>query len=98
MTGISQMLTRWAVMCAGLSALCITLPLSGEDGAKQSVQVTNTQWVNFAPGGTIRVNDSFDYLNVEGWDQPEVEITVIKSTERRYESPEREQAARRLEQ
>jgi hypothetical protein len=44
------------------------------------VQVTNTERMNFAPGGIIRVDDSYGELNVEGWDQPEVEITVIKTS------------------
>ena len=34
---------------------------------------------------------------MEGWDRPEVEITVIKSIDHEYESKQREQAAKRLE-
>ncbi len=38
-----------------------------------------TDQFDFAPGGTIRLNNSFGDLVVEGWDQPRVEITVTKS-------------------
>ena len=34
--------------------------------------------MSFASGGTIRFNDSFGDLYVEGWDQPQVEMTLIK--------------------
>jgi hypothetical protein len=53
--------------------------------------------VNFASGGTIQVRHSFGNLTVEGWDRPEVEVTVVKSRERYYEPEQREQAARGLE-
>ena len=45
----------------------------------QPVQVDRTETVNFAPGGTIHVTDSTGNLLVEGWDQPKIEITVVKS-------------------
>jgi hypothetical protein len=35
--------------------------------------------VNFAPGGTIHLKNSMGNLTVEGWDQNEVEVTVVKS-------------------
>ena len=35
--------------------------------------------MDFAPGGTIRINGSYGDLSVEGWDRPEVEMTVIKT-------------------
>lgn len=59
----------------GLSALT----LLADTTTTQPVQVTSTEHVNFAAGGTIRVNNAAGYLSVDGWDQPEVEITVVKS-------------------
>jgi len=41
--------------------------------------VTTTEHFDLAPGGTIQVKDSFGSLIVEGWDQPGVELTVVKS-------------------
>ena len=66
---------KLAVISFGLSLLAIALPLSAAD------RVSSTERMSFAPGGTIHLNDSYGYLTVEGWDQPEVEITVIKSTD-----------------
>ena len=60
-----------------LGAVGATLPLSGEN--QQAVQISNTERVDFLPGGTIRINGSYGYLVVEGWDQPAVEIMVTKS-------------------
>jgi hypothetical protein len=90
------MTKKLAVIFFGLSVLGITLPLSADDGTRQPVQVTSTERINFAPGGTIRLNDSYGYLTVEGWDQPDVEITVTKATDDDYETAQREQAEQRL--
>jgi hypothetical protein len=61
-----------------LSVLAATLPLFGADEFERT-QVTNTERLDFAPGGIIRVNGSYGSLSVEGWDRPEVEIIVTKS-------------------
>ena len=42
-------------------------------------QQTNTEHVALAAGATIRINDSFGELDIEGWNQPDVEVTVIKT-------------------
>jgi hypothetical protein len=42
-------------------------------------QQTNTEHFALAAGGTIRINDSFGELDIEGWNQPDVEVTVIKT-------------------
>ena len=47
-----------------------------------------------APGGTIRVNDSSGHVMVEGWDQSEVEITVVKSMPYGYD---KDQATQKLD-
>jgi hypothetical protein len=73
------------------------VPLFGDDASKRPVEVLHTERVTFAPGGTIQVLHSFGSLSVEGWDRPEVEVTVVKSRERYYEPTQREQAAHRLE-
>jgi hypothetical protein len=83
-----------AILFFELGVLGMTLPLYG---AEQRVEVTKTERVNFAPGGIIRVNGSYGTLNVEGWDRPEVEIAVVKSTQQYYETKQRENAATRLE-
>jgi hypothetical protein len=86
----------------GLSLLGTALPLlceekAAENGPKQSFEVTSTERTPFAPGGTVRLNGSYGYLAVEGWDEPEVEITVIKSTNRFYEPSQKQQQEQRFE-
>lgn len=88
---------KCAAVFFGLSALGIIPPSPAADGPKEPVQVSTTQRVNFAPGGTIRVDEFSGYLNVAAWDQPEVEIAAINSTEHLYASKDKEQAARKLE-
>lgn len=52
--------------------------------------------MNFAPGGTIRLNGSYGYLSVDGWDEPQIEITITTSTDRFYKPSQQEEAKRRL--
>jgi hypothetical protein len=68
---------KWILAWTLLSA-SPCLHAEGPEKYRQ-VSVTNTDRINFAPGGTIRVNDSSGHVMVDGWDQNEVEITVIKS-------------------
>jgi len=77
-----------------LGLLGMIVPLSA---AEQRVEVTKTERINFAPGGIIRVNGSYGSLNVEGWDRSEVEITVVKSTQKYYGPKQRENAGANLE-
>jgi hypothetical protein len=90
-------MTNRLAMVFGLSALGTigSLPAAEgvyEKGPKQSFEVTKTERVPFGPGGTIRLNNSYGYLTVEGWDQPEVEITVVKSTDSFYQPSEQQRA------
>jgi len=68
----------------------------GEE-VKQPAQVTTTERVSFATGGTIRITGSYGDLNVEGWDQPAVEITVIKSMPYDFKRQHPEAATQRLD-
>ena len=78
-----------AIALLVLGAVAVALPLSGEN--QQPVQVSSTERVDFPPGGTIRINGSYGYLVVEGWDQPALEITVTKSLPRPGESKTQDQ-------
>src|SRR5260370_22121524 len=69
-----------------------------ENGPERSFEVTTKERVPFLPGGTIRVDNSYGYLNVEGWDEPAVEITVTKATDRFFESEEKEKAEKNFDQ
>ncbi len=78
-----------------LTAVVLCLPILAKVPL-ESVQVTKTEHVDFAPGGTIRVSGSMGQLDVEGWDRPEVEITFVKSTWRSGEAKEKEAGTREL--
>jgi len=78
-----------------LTAVCLCLPLLAKVPL-QSVQVTTTDHVEFAAGGTIRLSGSMGQLDVEGWDRPEVEITVAKSTYRGNTPKDRDEATQEL--
>jgi hypothetical protein len=66
-----------AIPALVLAVVMTTLPLIAED--KRPVQAASTERLSFPPGGVIHINGSYGYLVVEGWDQPEVEISVTKS-------------------
>jgi hypothetical protein len=86
-----------ATVFLGLSVIAAALPLLAEEGFPQSFDVNTTERVSFPPNGTIRLDSSYGYLSVDGWDEPQVEITITKSTDRFYKPAQQEEAERRLE-
>jgi hypothetical protein len=78
----------------GVAFSCLLL---ADEDARQKVQVTTTEHLNFAPGGTLRLQHSIGELTVEGWERPEVEVTVTKSTQDAYDQRERERATKELD-
>jgi hypothetical protein len=76
-------------------AVAICLPLAAKL-PKPDMPVVTTERVEFAPGGTIQVSGSVGELNIEGWDRPEVEITVTRSTYRTDTPQEQDRAKRQL--
>ena len=70
----------------------------GEQGPKQPFETTSTERVPFLPGGTISLNGSYGYLTVEGWDEPEVEVNVTKSTDRFYQPEQKEKAGEHFDE
>jgi hypothetical protein len=77
-------------------ALVFMFPLLLASSIKQQVEVTTTDRVTFAPGGTIRFSGSVGQLNVEGWDRPEVEISLTRYTESDNVPAQREQITKEL--
>lgn len=75
--------------------LALSLPLLAKVPLHE-VQVTTTDHADLAPGGIIRVIGSLGQLDVEGWDRPEVEVTVTKSVWRRDTPQRREQGTQLL--
>jgi hypothetical protein len=62
----------------------MTQPLFGQL-VSPLTQKTSTEHFTLAPGATIQVDGSFGELNIEGWNQPDVEVTVIKTLPYDYE-------------
>jgi hypothetical protein len=94
-------MTIWK-LAAILGAIAATLPCPAassapEQGPKQAFAVTSTQTFKFLPGGSIRLDNSYGYVAVEGWDEPEVEVTVTKSTNHYYKSAGKAEANQRLD-
>jgi len=89
-------------MIFGLSVLSAAHALLAADvveaGPKQSFEETSTEHLKFAPGGTIRVNHSYGHLTLEGWDEPEVWMTVIRTTNGFFEPSQKREASQRFEQ
>jgi Putative adhesin len=82
------MTRKFLAILIGLSARGLMTPPLFAQQLSTPVKLTNTERMNFAPGGVIRIDDSYGELNVEGWDQPEVEITVIKTMPYDYNQSE----------
>lgn len=80
-----------------LAVLATVLPAFGEDKSKQPAQVSTTELASFPSAGTIRIDNSYGDVNVEGWDQPGVQITVIKSMPFEYKLKRPDEAARHLD-
>src|SRR5580698_302920 len=87
---------RWGV---GLVAIAVGIagPLCAEGGNKKLVAVTTTQQVPFQAGGTIHLNHSYGQLWVEGWDRPDVELTVVKTPDELYTAKDQAEASKRVE-
>jgi len=79
------------------AAVAMAAPVFGEVGNKKLIAVTNTQQVPFQPGGTIHVNHSYGELSIEGWDQPTVELTAIKTPDQLYGAKDQAEATERVE-
>ncbi len=88
-----------------LGIVAIAIPVAGANSLDESptqssavqTTVTNTQHIDFAPGGEIHIDGSYGILQVEGWGRPEVAITVTKSLPSGYERKHPEKAAQYLE-
>jgi hypothetical protein len=78
-------------------AFVLVAPLLAEDRAKQPVATTYTERFNVPAAGTIRIENSFGEVDVEGWDRPEVETTLLRSSEDLYDAKESAQGQRRLD-
>lgn len=67
------------ILVLAAQAMALVAPFEG-------VEITTTETVPFVSNGDIELRETSGALNVEGWDRQEVEVTVRRATERRYDS------------
>lgn len=63
----------------------------------EPAELVDTQQTIFHSGGTLELKDSLGEVNIVGWDQPQMELTVTKSTHRRYAPEDMEKALTELD-
>jgi len=74
--------------------------LLASDEIPRRIEITKTEHADLPPGGALSLKNSTGELTIEGWDQPGVEITTIKSTKLAYpaDGAERERASQILDE
>jgi hypothetical protein len=80
-----------------VTAIALALALLADDRSKETLGSTHTERFKVAAAGTIRLENSFGEVDIDGWDRPEVEVTVIRSSERLSDSKTRAERQRRLD-
>jgi predicted membrane protein len=82
-----------------LFVCCLALGISAQaqTADKHEAEIKTTQSIEFGARGTIQIVDSFGSVKVEGWDKEEVELTVTKRTQKKYEPKDLAKAAKGLE-
>ncbi|MBO0861032.1 MAG: DUF4097 family beta strand repeat protein [Chloracidobacterium sp.] len=77
--------------------LALSLSVQAQTVEKREAEIKTTQSLEFGSRGTIQIVDSFGSVKVEGWDKDEVELTVTKRTQKKYEPKDIAKAAKGLE-
>src|SRR5579871_39759 len=72
-------------------------PVLADENLKPPAQVLSTEHFEFAPGGTIRVDGSYGDIYVEGWDQPQVEVNILKLMPFQYKPRHPKESAQHLD-
>jgi hypothetical protein len=88
---------KLALLWLALGVIAAASPVVAQEGVSQAAEATSTERVKFPAGGTIRLEGSYGYLSVDGWDEPQVEITITKTTDRFYKPGQYDEAKKRLE-
>lgn len=78
-------------------AILLALPLLADDLNKEPLSATHTDLFNVPTAGAIKIKNSAGEVDIEGWDRPEVEVTVVRSSEHLYATADHAEAQRSLE-
>jgi hypothetical protein len=80
--------------------IALALPAGAEDLSRQIISLSETKTVDTAGPGSarsaIRFETSRGGVSVEGWDKPQVEITILKSTTGLFDPKQHDEATRLL--
>ena len=91
-------MTYKAVSILFTVSLAATAPLMlAQQGTQQRIQPPHTERLTFASGGAVRIDEPHGDVYVEGWDQPEVEVTVVRSMSYEYKRKHAEEASKHLD-
>jgi hypothetical protein len=63
--------------------------------AQEKVQVSKTENVEF--GGTLTLKNSIGDVSIQGWDQPGLQITIVKSTKHYFDQAKRDEGLHQLD-
>lgn len=88
--------TRNAAIAALLAAAAVPT-LAADAETRRPVELTTTQRVPLAPGGTVRIDETWGELSIEGWDEPAVEVVTTRRTAKGQRADEEADARARLE-
>jgi hypothetical protein len=78
-------------------AILLALPLLADDLNRETLSTTHTDTFKVPTAGAIKMKNSFGEVDIDGWDRPEVEVTVIRSSQHFYDAAARAEAQRSLE-
>jgi hypothetical protein len=82
---------------AGLSLAAMAPLLPAQQGTQQRIQPQQTERLSFVSGGAIRIDEPHGDVYLEGWDQPEVEVSVVKSMPYEYKRKHPDKASKHLD-
>jgi hypothetical protein len=80
-----------------LIAIVLSLSLRADDRSKEVLGVTHTDRFHAPASGSIRLENAFGEVDIDGWERPEVEVTITRSTEHLVDSKQHAEAQRRLD-
>ncbi len=66
-------------------------------GSPEQAEVVDMQQTIFNSGGLLEITDSFGDVEIVGWDQPEIEVVVTKSSQKRYAAADLDRATAALD-
>jgi len=73
------MTRKFMILLLGLTVRGFMTPPLFAQQVSTLIQESNTEHLTLTPGSVIRIDGSYGELNIEGWNKPEVEITITKT-------------------